>query len=94
MYVFKTDHLGLDNELVCSSLRETISLAHSILQLPVVRSVGLGPWSLFLIHFSKSVVLVFVQLMFRRSYWLDLIDVASDISVRHSLTANSPILGL
>lgn len=36
IYIFKVDHLVLHNQLVCSSLGKTISLALCIPQLPVV----------------------------------------------------------
>ena len=40
MYAFRDYLLVLDNQLMCSSLEKTISLAFSILQLPIVLCVG------------------------------------------------------
>jgi hypothetical protein len=43
LYVFRSNHLVLDNQLVCSSLEKRICPALSIPQLPVVVYVGLRP---------------------------------------------------
>jgi hypothetical protein len=69
MSVFEADHLVLDNQVVCSSLRKTISPTLGIPQWPVVLCVGLEPHRHFLLYFSMSIVVVLVEFMCRQLYW-------------------------
>lgn len=48
MYIFRIDFLALDNELVCSFLGKTTSLAPSIFLLSIVYCTVLSPGGLFL----------------------------------------------
>lgn len=70
MYIFRSDHLILDNLLVCSSLGKTTSPAPRIAQLPIVICVGLRPHGLFPFY-GMFVSIILVQLMFMWSYWWD-----------------------
>lgn len=76
LYVFKDDHLALDNQRVCSSLGRTNS---------VVFCIGLRPHGLFPANFGMFIGFVLVQLMLDQSCWC----LVSDVPRRHSLTANS-----
>lgn len=50
MYVFKGDHLVLDNQLVCSSLGKATSLVPSFPQLPIPLCAGFRPHELLPVH--------------------------------------------
>lgn len=62
MYIVRGDHLALENQLVCPSLRKTISL---VLSKPVfclgMRLCGFSPPAF------TSIGVIHVQLMFRQS---------------------------
>lgn len=58
MYVFRVDHLTLDNQLVCSFLGSTISTAPSFHQLFIVICVEMEPPGLFPTHFVMSYLLL------------------------------------
>lgn len=88
MCVFRTDHLELDNQLVYSSLRKTVS---SHFKLSLVLYVGLRP--IINPHPSPS-TLVYLLLSMFSSCWWDSVGVVSDITRRHDLTANFLILWL
>jgi len=86
LLVFSTEHLLLDNQLLGTSLGNTIAPAFSI-PIVVCRS--------FTVYFSRvSTVVVLVQLLSRQSWWPDFMGVASDIPRRHNLRANFLILWL
>jgi hypothetical protein len=69
MYVFRADHLALNNQLLYSSLGKTISLEPSFPQLSNVLYVGLRTYRLSHVQFGMSIGVILVQLMFGQSCW-------------------------
>lgn len=69
MYVFRTDCLALNNQLMCSSMGKTSSLSSKFLQLPMVLCEGLKPHGLLLIYFGLSNGIILVQFMVGQSCW-------------------------
>lgn len=69
MYVFRLEHLLLDNQLVCSSLEKTVSLPHSIPSLHIILCVGLRFLRISSSSFYKSVGVFLAQFMFSQLYW-------------------------
>lgn len=69
MYVFRSDQLALDNQTGCSYLGKSISPAPSFPQVPGVLCVELRLPGPSFIYFHMSVVVVFVQLIFRKLCW-------------------------
>lgn len=63
IYVFRADHLVLDNQWVCSFLGRATPFIHIFPRWPVVLCVGLRPLSFFLCSLAGS--LINVQLTFR-----------------------------
>lgn len=61
-YVFKMDHLALDNQLVCSLLGKATSPALSFPQLLVVLCVEYKLHGPFLVYFGLSIGVNLVQL--------------------------------
>ena len=68
-YVFKMDHLALDNQLVCSLLGKATSPALSFPQLPIVLCVGCRPSGFFLVQSGMSIGVSLVHYAFGRSCW-------------------------
>lgn len=93
VYVFRSDHLGLGIQLVCFFLGKTTSTP-SFSQLPIVLWIELRSHKIFCIHSGMFANITLDQLMFRRSCWWDFMGVVSDVTVRHNLPANTPILCL
>lgn len=82
----------LDNHLVCSSLRKTVSPAPSIPWLLVVLCLVPKPYYEFSsFHFSLPVVMLtaclLVQDVFKQACWCDFMNAACAVSGRHNLTA-------
>lgn len=85
IYVLRAGWLALDNQLVCSFLREHCLSDSQLPQLPVVLYVGLRllcpPWW---VHWCLTCLDHIGW-----SYWSDLMDIVSDVTRRNSLMANS-----
>lgn len=62
MYIFRANHLALEDLLMCPSLGQNSSLAPSFPRFAIVLCVGLRPSKLFPVHFGTppGVVLVHV----------------------------------
>lgn len=69
IYVFRTDHLALNNQLLYSSLGKNTSFAPSFPQLYKVLYVGLRTYRLFYVQFGMSIGVILVQLIFGQSCW-------------------------
>lgn len=54
MCVFKADHLGLDNNLSCSSLGKNNSPSFNNFQLPVALPLGMEPCAIAPVHIDMS----------------------------------------
>ena len=74
LYDFRAEHLGLDKQLTCSSLRKLISPVLNIPQLPVILCEGLRPYGISLMYFDMSIVVLLV--LFRQPCRLDFMCVA------------------
>ena len=86
MCVFRSDHLVLDNLAVSTPLGKAVSPTSNIPGLPTVACVQLKPHEFSL---SLSIAIALVQLLARQACWPDFVDVDSDITRIHNLTANS-----
>lgn len=69
LYVFKDDHLALDNQRVCLSLGRTNSHAPIFTQVPVIFCIGLRPPGLFPVNFGMFIGFVLVHLTFEQLCW-------------------------
>lgn len=58
MYAFRSDHLILVNQLVCSSLGKAISSTFSVPRFCIVVFVGLWPCGHSPIHIGMSIVVL------------------------------------
>lgn len=67
MYVFRVDHLALNNQLRYCSLGKTTSLVPSFPWLSKVLYVGLRTYRLSYVQFGMCFGVILVQLMFRKS---------------------------
>lgn len=86
MCVFWSDHLVLDNLAVSTPLGKAVSPTPNIPGLPTVACVQLRPRGFSL---SLSIAIALVQLLVGQACWPDFVDVDSDITRIHDLTANS-----
>lgn len=85
-YIFNTDDLVLDSQLVRLPWRRPfISLSAFLSYLCVSLCRIKTSWS-FSIHVLPSVSAVLAQLMFEQSHWWDLMVIASDTTRRSNLT--------
>lgn len=88
MYVFRADQLVLDDQVVSSYPRKTISHSrHYFLAYSSLSGVE-NSWFFSPVHFGMSIDLVLVQLMFRQSCLWGFMGVYSDIPRRHNITPN------
>ena len=86
MYVFRADHLALDNQLVCSSLEKMNPSTLSFASLPIVLCGGLGAYELFPpICLGTSIEVILIQLTVGKSCWRDVMCVASDLNERYTV---------
>lgn len=85
MPVFRTDHLGLNNQLGCFSMGKTVSPTLSTQ--PVGLDIGLRLLGLPLFH--MSIAAVRVQLMCRQSCQWDFMGIAFDSTSRYNLIVQS-----
>lgn len=91
MYVFRTDCLALNNQLMCSSMGKTSSLSSKFLQLPMVLCEGLKPHGL-LLYLLWLVQRYHTCSVHGWAVMLVTLDVASCITRRHNSTKNSKLL--
>lgn len=69
MYVFRADHLTLDNQSVCSSLGKATSLAPNFPQLPRVPCAELRLCGISLVPFDMTIGVILAQVRLVLSCW-------------------------
>lgn len=79
---------GIDKQSVALPGEHCLSCS----QLPIVFCLGLRPCGLSLFHITMPVGVIAVLVIFKQPCWWNFMALDSDISRRHSLTANFLIL--
>lgn len=64
LFVFRDEHLALDNQLVCSLLGRLLAPSFSVPQLLGVVCVGWRPCGIFSVQLGMLIGVFFVQLIF------------------------------